>query len=104
MHRLFMKRDPAAGGGRRGRHPRRQRPGLEALEGRQLLSLSPTVIPVNANTAGSQSESDTASSASGVSVVVWTTDGVNGPSVHDIHAQMFFSNGSKKGQEIVVNN
>src|SRR5262249_59792110 len=69
--------------------------------GRQLLSLSPTAIPVNTFTAGRQFESDTASSAAG-SVVVWTTDVTTGAQ-HDIRAQMFKPDGTKKGSEILVN-
>src|SRR5438067_8592089 len=104
MYRIFKKKPDLAARNTeaRARRSRRQQPGLEALEGRQLLSLSPTVIPVNANTTGTQFESDTASSTSG-SVVVWTTDGV-GSSQHDIHAQRFFPDGSKNGLEILVNN
>src|SRR5262245_28007368 len=86
----------------RPRRPRRQRLGLEALEGRQLLSLSPGVISVNTDTPGRQFESDVASSTAG-SVVVWTTDHPNS-SRHDIHAQRFFPNGTKNGEEFVVSN
>src|SRR5262249_27513259 len=37
------------------------------------------------------------------SVVVWTTDHPNS-SRHDIHAQRFFPNGTKNGEEFVVSN
>jgi hypothetical protein len=104
MYRIFKQpRDLAARGSEgRPRRPRRQRPGLEALEGRQLLSLSPGLISVNTNSAGNQSESDVASSTSG-SVVVWTTPRATGSGT-DIHAQMFFPDGTKKGSDMVLNN
>src|SRR5262245_2683209 len=83
----------------RARRPRRQRLSLEALEGRQLLSLGTTVFPVNTNTAGNQFESDSASSAFGPSVVVWTTTVPNVGGT-DVHAQMFNLDGTKRGGEI----
>jgi hypothetical protein len=104
MYRIFKKKHDLAAKNTeaRARRKRRQRLGLEALEGRQLLSLSPVAFTVNTQTAGNQFESDTASSAAG-SVVVWTTNGIGGGSTHDIHAQMFNPNGTKRGFEFLVN-
>src|SRR4051812_8059359 len=50
---------------------RKRRPSLEALEGRQLMSLGVESL-VNTTTRNAQFESDNASSANGTSVVVWT--------------------------------
>lgn len=78
----------------------RQRPGLEALEGRQLLSLGNEFL-VNTTTRNTQYHSDSASAAnSGLSVVVWE-DEFNSTD-HDIRAQMYNADGSKRGPEIVV--
>src|SRR5262249_30223261 len=103
MYRIFKKQSDRAARGSEGRprRPRRARLGLQAPEGGQLLSLSPTVIPVNTFTTGTQFESDTASSAAG-SVVVWTAPGVDS-SRRDIHAQMFKPDGTTRGAEFVVN-
>lgn len=83
--------------------PRRRgsRPALEALEGKQLLSIGPEMIaPVNTKTANAQIGTDNATSVGGESVVVWTdtwsaTD-------TDIRAQRYNAFGGKLGPEIIV--
>jgi hypothetical protein len=87
--------------GSRARRPRRRRLELEALEGRQLLSLGNEVL-VNTTTRNHQLHSDNASAANGLSVVVWE-DGYSSTD-HDIRAQMYNADGSKRGSEIVVEN
>jgi hypothetical protein len=80
---------------------RKRRPSLEALEGRQLMSLGaefPT--PINTTTRNAQFDSDNASSSNGTSVVVWTD--TFSLSDHDIRAQRFDRFGAKLGPEIVV--
>ena len=74
----------------------------EILEERLPLTLSTVETHVNTTTANNQFEPDTASNASGRSVVVWThrfsaTD-------TDIKAQIFDANGNKVGSEITVAN
>ena len=85
---------------------RKQRPSLEALEGRQLMSLGPIFGPINTTTRNLQGDSDNATSAGGSSVVVWTdtyNDSVNGsPIDFDIRAQRFNSFGGRLGPEIIV--
>src|SRR5262249_61236406 len=83
----------------RTRCPRRQQPGLEALEGRQLMSLGSEFL-ANTTTRNNQFESDNASAANGISVAVWTDTFSN--TDHDIRAQMFNANGTLRGPEIVV--
>src|SRR5262245_9544903 len=85
----------------RDRSRTRNRPRLETLEGRQLLSLGAEVaVPVNTTTRSAKFESASASSASGSSVVVWTD--TFSATDHDIRAQRFSSLGSKVGAELVV--
>ena len=80
---------------------RRRLPSLEALEGRQLMSLgSEFLTPVNTTTRNAQFDSDNASSANGSSVAVWT-DTFNAFD-HDIRAQRFNAAGGKVGPEILV--
>ncbi len=80
---------------------RKRRPSVEALEGRQLMSIGPEFIaPINTTTRNAQSEPDAASAADGTSVVVWTD--TFSSSDHDIRAQRFNSFGGKTGPEIVV--
>ena len=83
------------------RRPRGRRlPGLESLEGRQMMSLS-AEFAVNTKTFGDQFESAGASSPSnGNSVIVWT-DSFSATD-HDIHAQLYRSNGTRLGTELVV--
>ena len=85
---------------------RKQRPSLEALEGRELMSLGPIFGPINTTTRNFQYGSDNATSAGGSSVVVWTDtyrDSVNGsPADLDIRAQRYNSFGGKLGPEIIV--
>jgi len=77
----------------RARRQRRQRPGLEALEGRQLLSLTSGTFQVNTRQGLSDNNSDTASSPSGLKVVVWEDAYSN--TDHDIYAQMYNPDGSR---------
>jgi hypothetical protein len=77
----------------------KRRPGLESLEGRQLLSIGPE-FPVNTITQNAQFDSAVASSSNGTSVVVWThtfssTD-------LDIHAQIYNRFQQKQGPELVI--
>src|SRR3954454_7988309 len=85
--------------GSRARRPRRSRPGLEALEGRQLMSLGSEFL-VNTKVDGTQFQTDNASSANGMSVAVWV-DSFSGTD-HDIHAQLYGATGQRVGSEIVV--
>jgi hypothetical protein len=81
--------------------PRKRRPSLETLEGRQLMSLgSEFLAPINTTTRNAQFDSDNASSSNGTSVVVWTD--TFSLSDHDIRAQRFDRFGAKLGPEIVV--
>lgn len=79
----------------------KNRPRLESLEGRQLMSLaSEFATPVNTTTRNAQFSSANASSSNGSSVVVWTD--TFSSTDHDIRAQRFNSAGQKVGSEIVV--
>jgi hypothetical protein len=80
----------------RARRPRRYLPGLDALEGRMVLSLVSHEFGVNSTIRNAQFESDNASSSNGMSVVVWTDTYSN--SDHDIRAQLFDANGEKGGR------
>ena len=85
----------------RSRPRTKNRPRLESLEGRQLMSLgSEFSAPVNTTTRNAQFGSVNASSANGSSVVVWTD--TFSATDHDIRAQRFNSAGKKTGSEIVV--
>src|SRR3954468_8697413 len=77
----------------------RNRPSLEALEGRQLMSLGVESL-VNTTTRNAQFESDNASSANGMSVAVWPD--TFSSSDHDIRAQLYNANGTPRGSEIAV--
>ena len=74
------------------RRQRRHRPGLESLEGRQLLSLT-AEFQVNTRQGLADNNSDTASSPSGLKVVVWEDAYSN--TDHDIYAQMYNPDGSR---------
>src|SRR5205814_2309599 len=87
MHRIFRKSTDHAAS--RARRPRRQRPLIEALEGRQLLSLAGQDFLVNATTRNSQFFSDTASSANGRSVAVWGDQSRTDQVDNDIRAQIY---------------
>src|SRR5262245_39309153 len=102
MYRIFTKTGDMAARSSEGRarRPRRQRPGLEALEGRQLLSLG-NEFPVNTLTQNAQFESDNASSSNGMSVVVWTT--TFSSTDHDIKGQLYNSSGQPVGFELIIN-
>src|SRR3954447_17600241 len=85
----------------RDRRRTRNRPRLEALEGRQLMSLGAEfTATVNTTTRNAQFESANASSSNGSSVVVWTD--TFSSTDHDIRAQRYNSAGQKTGPEIVV--
>jgi hypothetical protein len=95
-------------GDRRRRPPGRardlkQRPSLEALEGRKLLSLG-AELPgtVNSTVFLTQTAPDNATNSGGASVVVWETqvDITN----TDIRAQRYNSFGGKVGPEFIVAN
>ena len=92
--------------GRQARRPKTSRrrfelEALEALEGRQLMSVGPEFIaPINTTTRNAQFDSDNASSSNGSSVVVWTD--TFSPTDHDIRAQRFNSFGTFSGSEITV--
>src|SRR5262245_3994588 len=102
MYRIFKKKGDIAVNDREGRarRPRRARPGLEALEGRQLLSLANQDFLVNTfRTTNIQDLSDNASSSNGMSVAVWrdtfsSTD-------RDILAQLYNAQGQRRGPEIL---
>lgn len=74
----------------------------EVLEQRLPLTLTTVETHVNTTTANNQSSPDTASSASGLSVVVWTHRFSNTDT--DIKAQRFDANGNKAGSEITIAN
>jgi hypothetical protein len=83
------------------RRQRRQRPGLESLEGRQLLSLgAPFFVNTPSVNVHDQVASANATNASGMSVVAW--EGVLSSTDHAIYAQMYNANGSPRGPEITV--
>jgi hypothetical protein len=86
----------------RPRRQRRQRLAVEALEGRQLLSLGTVEFPVPTTSRNSQFTSDNASAANGVKVVVWTDQFATDHVDNDIRAQMYNADGSKRGGEIIV--
>lgn len=78
---------------------RRARPGVESLEGRQLLSVS-TPERVNTKVEFSQDNSATASNGAGIKVVVWAD--VYSSSDIDIRAQRYDAQGNRLGPEIKV--
>jgi hypothetical protein len=109
MQRIFKKKHDlsARNAEARARRRRRQRLGVESLEGRQLLSLLPGESVVNGGSGSfrQQFESANASTADGRSVVVWTeTFNDTNPSKidHDIFAQLYDAGGNKVGGQISV--
>ena len=97
---LSMSRDRHAISSPRARD-RKRRPSLEALEGRQLMSLGAEMIgTVNTTTRNAQFDSDNATNFDGQTVVVWTD--TFSTTDHDIRAQRFNPSGGKVGPEIVV--
>ena len=96
MYRIFKKKHDRAATSTeaRARRPRRQRLAVEALEGRQLMAVGLNDFLVNVKTPGAQSFSDNASSANGMSVAVWSTDGFGDV---DIHAQLYSASGLRVG-------
>lgn len=83
------------------RADRRARPGLDALEDRQLCTLGGEfTAPVNATTRNAQFASANATNASGTSIVVWTD--TFSSTDRDIRAQRFTASGARLGSEIIV--
>src|SRR4051812_29653303 len=101
MQRIFKKQlDPAATSTQtRARRPRRQRLAVEALEGRQLMTVALNDFLVNVSTPGAQFFSDNASSANGTSVAVWSTNGFGDV---DVHAQLYSASGLRASQELFI--
>jgi hypothetical protein len=101
VHRSFSKkgvpstRDAQAGA----RRQRRQRPGLESLEGRQLLSLG-NGFRVNTNPVDYEGTSANATNINGLSVVAWVDS--FSPTNQIVYAQMLNADGSKRGPQITV--
>jgi hypothetical protein len=89
------------GNGPAARRPRRSRPALESLEGRQLLSTLGGETQVNPVTADKTYSSTTASSSNGSSVAVWVDDYYNTGDT-DIWAQRYDATGAKVGSAIQV--
>ncbi len=75
------------------------RPQLEALEDRTVPALVGSQFQVNTITAGDQNLQAVASSANGMSVVVWTDHSAGSG---DIRAQMYDANHNPLGGEILV--
>src|SRR5262249_44097241 len=101
MYRIFTKKHDLAARNTeaRARRPRRHQLGLEALEGRQLLSLGSEFL-VNRATAGQHLQSDNASAGNGLKVAAYVHIGPNANG--DIRFQMFEANGTLRGQERTI--
>ena len=84
----------------RGTRHRKQRLTVEALEGRQLMSLGAQFGPINSTNHEGVFASANASSANGSSVVAWTYQVT--PTQHDILAQRLNAAGNKVGPQMVV--
>ena len=69
FHRMQRTHQPSVSASR-ARRPRRQRLGIEALEGRQLLSLT-LPFRVNGNPSNHELDLANATNVKGVSVVAW---------------------------------
>jgi hypothetical protein len=102
MHRIFKNKRDLAVSASRLRRQRRQRPGLESLEDRQLLSLTSNPFQVNTTQGIADMNADTASSPSGIRVVVWEDIYRFNINDHDIYAQMYNPDGSRRGGQISV--
>ena len=98
MFSSLLRKPPQAALSRPARS-RKRRPSLEALEGRQLLSLGAESL-VNTTTRNDQFDADSASSANSMAVAVWTD--TFSSTDHDIRAQLYNVNGSPRGSEIVI--
>jgi hypothetical protein len=86
----------------RSRNRKHRRPNLEALEGRQLMTLGARFpSPINTTTRDFEFNSVNASSTSGAEVVVWTHSDTPNNTVRDIRAQRLV-NGKNVGPEILV--
>jgi hypothetical protein len=98
FHRTQRFHQPSVSASR-ARRPRRQRLGLEALEDRQLLSLG---LPdfVNSNPRNNEFQSANATNANGQSVVAWVDS--SSSTDHNVFAQMFNPDGTKRGLQITV--
>src|SRR5262245_36755399 len=99
LFRSRSRRSTPTAAGSRPRRPRRARVGLEALEGRQVLSVFGPELVVN-STVRNESDSDTATAPDGRPVVVWVDEW--SPADHDIFAQLYNADGSAHGREIYV--
>jgi hypothetical protein len=102
MYRFFKNKRDLAASASQLRRQRRQRPGLEALEGRQLLTLNFNTFQVNSTQGIADSNSDTASSPGGIRVVAWEDTYIANSNDHDIYAQMYNPDGSRRGGQIAV--
>jgi PKD domain len=100
FHRTQQTPPSSVSASRAHRQRRRQRPGLEALEGRQLLSLAGDDFVVDTPSSGATQHSDVASSFNRFSVVVWE-DASSRP-YDGIYAQMYNLDGSRHGGQIAV--
>jgi hypothetical protein len=82
---------------------RERRPCLEALEGRQLMSLGAVFGPINSTSAGDMFGSAGATAADSSSVVAWIYQ-PNPANFADVYvlAQRYNSFGSKIGPQILV--
>jgi hypothetical protein len=99
MYRIFKKQHDLAvrNTESRPRRSRQQRLNLEALEGRQLLSLG-SEFRVNVNTFATNFTSDNASSANGMHMAVWADDdGFVGGNV--IRGQLYNASGFRVGSD-----
>jgi hypothetical protein len=100
MYRIFKKSSDLAArtSDARARRPRRQRLAVEALEGRQLMTVGLNDFLVNVNTFGTQFFSDNASSANGMHMAVWASDdGFVGGNV--IKGQLYNASGFRVGSD-----
>jgi hypothetical protein len=110
FRRFFTRREtaspPAKPAGPGTRRSRRSRPGLENLEGRQLLSLgAPFQVDSPSQPAAAKASVVSATNANGWSVDAWVEQPVLANSKlgpMEIRAQLFNANGAKVGPEIVA--
>lgn len=105
VRRFVTSPPPVKPAGPGTRRSRRSRPGLEALEGRQLMSIGPPfVVDTPENTY--KNAIVTSSSSNGSMVAVWVeyaeTNNGQDFGVSDIQAQYFNASGNKAGPEIYV--
>jgi hypothetical protein len=103
MRRFFTSREgaspPAEAAGPGARRSRRNRPALETLEGRQLMSVGPQFRVDAVNEPATRDQIATAASSNGSSVVVWLEEAGRSS---DVRAQYYNAAGAKAGPEIYV--